>query len=145
MITNWIISGVCLFIAIMLFLSYNSGLGGALSSLKKRLTYIFAILFFIAFIFFLNKGYYLSDNQQNKQLTKELVKEYFVLEKEIRLNKSLSNSNIQERQFKVRALIQRLDSDTNKEYDTYFSILINILSAFIGWVIVFTFRNRLLG
>jgi hypothetical protein len=142
---NWIISGVCLIIAILLFLNYNNGYG-AIGSTKKRITYAFSILFFIAFLFFLNKAYYFNDNQQYKQITKDLSSEYLLLEKEIcQTNNFSSNLNIHEKQFKVRTLIQQLNSDTHKEYDTYFNIFINILSAFIGWVIVFTFRNKILG
>lgn len=145
MITNLIVSGVCLLIAILLFLNYNNGYG-ILGSIKKRIIYAFSILLFIAFIFFLNKAYYFSDNQQYKQVTKDLSNEYLLLEKEIcQTNNFSGNLNIQEKQFKVRTLIQQLNSDTHKEYDTYFNILINILSAFIGWVIVFTFKNRILG
>lgn len=145
MITNLIISGVCLIIAVLFFRNYNNGYG-AIGSTRKRIKYALSILFFIAFVFFLNKAYYFSDNQQYKRITKDLTNEYLQLEKEIwQTNAHSSNLNIQEKQFKVRTLIQQLDSDKHKEYDTYFNILINILSAFIGWVIVFTFRNRILG
>jgi hypothetical protein len=145
MITYYVISGICLIISIILFFTYNSGSGGALSSFNKRLIYFLSILSFLAFVFFLTKAYYYNDNQQNKQMAQELRKEYIELEKGINLSKDTSTLKIQEKQFLVKALIQQLDNETHKEYDTYFNIFIGILTAFIGWVIVFTFRNKILG
>ena len=145
MIKYLIISIVCVILSILLFRNYNSGLGGPLSSFKKRFIYSLSILAFIGFIIFANKAYYYSDIQTSKQLTKELTKEYYELEKLISVNKGFSDLKIQEKQFKIREILQQIDCGKNKEYDTYASIITNILSAFIAFVIAFTFKNRMLG
>ena len=93
---SFIISIVCLLVAISLFLKYNNGKGNALFSIKKRVLYALSIVFFMAFITCFNKAYYCS--------------------------------NIQTR-----------------EFDAYISILDNILSTFMVFVIAFTFKKRILG
>jgi len=197
MITNSIISVACLLGSILLFLKFNSGLGGSLGSIKNRLIYLTSILAFIAFIIFLNRAYYFSDNQNYKQIAKDLKEEYSDLNKKIRIYDNDSKSLIQNKQFKIRELILELDCDTikdkstfqltkelkkeyyefedlinaskdyldmeiiektskiekltqqivyevHKENDTYVNIITNILSAFIAFVIAFTFKNRIL-
>lgn len=197
MITNSIISVACLLVSILLFLKYNSGQGGSLGSIKNRLIYLISILAFIAFIIFLNRAYYFSDNQNYKQIVKDLKEEYSDLDKRIRMHNNNSKSLIQNKQIKMRELILHLDCDTikekstfqltkelkkeyyefedlinaskdsldmeiiektskiekltqqivyevNKETDTYVNIITNILSAFIAFVIAFTFKNKIL-
>jgi hypothetical protein len=196
--TNSIISVACLLVSILLFLKYNSGLGGALGSITKRLTYLISILTFIAFIIFLNKAYYYSDNQNYKQITKDLRHEYSDLNMDIILHINESDLLINNTQIKIRELIRQIECDTtkennrfqisqelkkeyyeyenmmisnkdslvkkiqvklskieklqqqivsdvHKENDTYVNIITNILSAFIAFVIAFTFKNRILG
>lgn len=197
MITNSIISGTCFLVSILLFLNYNSGQGGALGSFMNRLKYILSILAFVAFIIFLNRAYYYSDNQNYKQIIKELKEEYYDLNKMISVHNKNSELVIQNKQFEIRELLQKVDCDTikekstfqaskelkkkyyeledlistskdsldlgiqekqykiekltqqivcevHKENDTYVNIITNILSAFIAFVIAFTFKNRIL-
>jgi len=197
MITNLIISVICLLISILLFLKYNSGLGAPLGSFRKRFLYLLSPLAFIAFIVFLNRAYYFSDNQNQKRIAKELKKEFYELERmmgaqidnfdldyqdkqsEIRFllkqidydtnekNDSLQISKltkeyfehkdkvdmrkdsidllIQKKHSEIGKLVQQLDSEVHKECDIYVNIITNILSAFIAFVIAFTFKNRILG
>jgi hypothetical protein len=145
MIKYLIISIACLILSILFFRNYNSGLGGPIGSYKKRLIYFLSILAFIGFIIFANKAYYYSDIQMSKQLTKELTIEYYELDKLISINKGFSDLKIQEKQSKIRELLQQIDCGKSKEYDTYASIITNILSAFIAFVAAFTFKNRILG
>ena len=145
MVTNLVYSGLFLIAAILLFLTYNRGTGGAFGSIKKRITFLLAFISFCAFMFFLTKAYYYTENKRNERITQELLVEYNELEKMINLNINKPNMMIQEKQLSVKSRIQQLADRTHKEYETYFNILINILSAFLGWIIVFTFRNRILG
>jgi hypothetical protein len=197
MVTNLTISLFCLLLSILLFRNYNSGKGGPIGSLKKRLIYTLSLIAFIVFIVFLNRAYYYSDNQQNKQLINELEQTQVELDKLIDNHFYYSGSEIQENEIKIKRLLSKnycdtisvndtvqfftlisdyliladsirersdsilfavknkyskmeklilqLDSASSKEQDTYFDILINILSAFIAFVIGFTFRNRILG
>jgi O6-methylguanine-DNA--protein-cysteine methyltransferase len=145
MIKYLIICIACLIISILFFRNYNSGLGGPLDSFKKKLVYSLSILEFIAFIIFANKAYYFSDIQKSKQLTAELTKEYYQLDKWINTNKDFNDIKIKESQSKIRELLQQIDCGKNKEYDTYANIITNILSAFIAFVIAFTFKNKILG
>lgn len=81
----------------------------------------------------------------SKQFTKELTREYYELDKLISINKGFSDLKIREKQSKIRELLQQIDCGKSKEYDTYASIITNILSAFIAFVGAFTFKNRILG
>ena len=144
MIQFIIYSGLCLIAAIILFLVYNSGIG-RLYSLKKRLTFLGSLIFFCAFIYFLTKAYHNSDNIRNERIVQELLTEYNDLEKMITLNLNNTNWVLQEKQSLVKSHIQQLSIHSHSECDTLFNILINILSAFLGWVIVFTFRNKIFG
>jgi len=197
MIRNFIISGICLLISILLFKRYNSGLGASLGSFRKKFLYALSLVAFIAFIIFLNRGYYFSDNQRQKQIVNELkkvqgeldrmiesqidysefyiqdnklkirnlilkadcdtirksdtiqistlIKQYFIIEDLIRNRNDSVNLLIKEKYSIIQELTQHLDSNVPKESDTYFNILINILSAFIAFVIAFTFKNKILG
>jgi len=129
MLKYLIICIVCIIFSILLFRNYNSGLGGPLGSFKKRFVYSLSIIAFIGFIIFANKAYYYSEIQTSNQLKKELIKEYFELDKLISINKGFSDQKIQEKQSKIRELIQQIDYGKNKEYDTYASIITNILRA----------------
>ena len=138
-----IFSAVSLVVAILLFSIYNSGTGSPLGSWKKRTLFIIAFISFCAFIFFLTKAYYYSENKRNEKITQELVKEYNNLERLICINVT-SNLALQDKQAKVNSLIKQLVKRSHNEYDIYFYILINVLSALIGWIIVFTFRNKII-
>lgn len=145
MLVKIILSATSLVIAIFLFRDYNSGSGGPLSSLWKRIEFAFSVIFLLVSIVFLTKAYYHESNKQKRLVAQELIKEFNEFEIMIVVNKELPRQNIIEKQIKIKALIQKLEDRNPNEYDTYFNILINILSAFLGWIIVFTFRNRILG
>ena len=197
MIKNFIISGICLLLSIYLFSKYNSGLGAPLGSFRKKALYVFSFIAFIAFIVFLNRGYYFGENQKQKEIIVELKQEInefdkilnsqitsqdFANQKELFYKRNLiiqavSDTNVKHDTIVLSALLnqyfeledrttnkndslksaitesfsiienhsQNLDSNLKKERDTYFNILINILSTFIAFVIAFTFKNRILG
>src|SRR5674476_305695 len=115
MIKYLTISIACVIISILLFRNYNSGSGGPLGSFKKRFIYFLSIIAFIGFIIFANKAYYYSDIQTSKQVTNELTKEYYELEKLISINKGFSDLEIQEKQSKIRELLQQIDCGKSKE------------------------------
>jgi hypothetical protein len=144
MITYLIICVACFVASVLFYLNFNSGLGGALSSFKKRLVYSLAILSFIGFIIFANKAYFSSSIQRDKQIVSELKKEYYELD--ILISQNISGLEaIQDKQLKVRELIQKIENRKPRELDTYVTIITNILSAFIAFVIAFTFKNKILG
>lgn len=143
MVKFFILSGSFLLAAILLFGIYNSGTGAPLGSLKKRMLFLSAFISFCAFIFFLTKAYYYTENKRNDRITQELVTEYNDLEKLISINVT-PNLVLQDKQKKVNSLVHQLVKQSHNESDIYFIILINILSAFLGWIIVFTFRNKII-
>ncbi|MBI9055110.1 MAG: hypothetical protein JEY96_14910 [Bacteroidales bacterium] len=112
MIINFIISGICLFVSIKLFLNYNSGKGGPIGSQKKKIIYSFSLLIFLAFIVFLNRGFYSNDNQNYKQIMTEIKKEYYELENMISVHYDNTNLVIQDKQTQLRVLIQQIDCDS---------------------------------
>lgn len=124
--------------------NYNSGIGGPLNSIGKQIKFVLSVIFLVASIVFLTKAYYHDYSSQKKITAQELKKEFDEFENMIALN-NLPKQSIIDKQIKIEALIQKLDKENPNEYDTYFSIIINIISAFLGWIIVFTFRNKILG
>jgi hypothetical protein len=79
------------------------------------------------------------------QLSRELKKEYYELENMISACKDSLDLDIEEKQSKIEKLTQQVVCEVHKENDTYANIITNILSAFIAFVIAFTFKNRILG
>lgn len=144
MVTYYLVSAASLIFSILFFLSYNSGKGGALSSIGEKIKYILSIIFFMVFIFSLSKAYYYNNNQQNNNAIQELSQSLEKLQKEATISGDSTKIGIEESQIILKTMIRQLDNETQKPFDTFFNILIGILSAFIGWVIVFTFRNKIL-
>lgn len=133
-----------LIISILLFLRYNNGKGGALASFKKRAIYFFSLMFFILFIILSVKTYYYNEEQSNKQLFNELKREYCELEVINGADKESLNIKL-EKQARIGELLQQIDNVGDKECDAYFNIFIGIMTTFIAFVIVFTFKNKILG
>jgi len=167
-----------------------------LGSFRKKILYFLSLVAFVAFIIFLNRGYYFSDNQRQRQTVYELKQEQYKLNTLIDSLILFSDFNNQNCRFEIRNLLlkaecdtvrrydamqistlikqylvtedtlsskndslylaikekyktiseltQQIDSNVLKECDTYFNILINILSAFIAFLIAFTFKNKIL-
>lgn len=144
MIKFIIFSLLCLILSVVLFSNYNSGLGGPLHSFKKKFIYSLSILAFLGFIIFGNKAYYHSDITRRKQLVKELQREYYELDLLISKESIGKCLDIQDKQLSVRCLIQKLNNGESKDYDTYVSLITNILSTFLAFIIAFTFKNKIL-
>jgi hypothetical protein len=63
----------------------------------------------------------------------------------IRACKHSFDLEILEKQSKIEILTQKIVYEVHKENDTYVNIITIILSAFIAFVVAFTFKNRILG
>jgi hypothetical protein len=145
MIKYLILCIICIIVSILLFRNYNNGKGGPLGSFKKQFIYTLSIIAFIGFIIFANKAYYYNNSQSVNQLKKELIRKSYEFEKLLSMNKECIDLRIKEKYSRINELLLQIDCGKNREYDTYASIITNILSAFIAFVIAFTFKNKILG
>lgn len=79
-------------------------------SIKKRFIYSLSLLIFLAFIVFLNKGFYANINRSNKHVINEIKKEYNDLDELMNTKYDNTKLIIQDNKSKINVLIQQLDN-----------------------------------
>jgi hypothetical protein len=78
-------------------------------------------------------------------LSSNLINQYFESEDRTMNENDLFHLAISRKISIIEEYSQQIDSKSFKERDTYFIILINILSTFLGFVIAFTYKNKILA